>query len=211
MTHRLRPLLVALVALFALGVAVAVPAGADDPTTSTTVVDPTTTTVAPDPAPPVEPAPPAPVIKPAPTWADFVAFFRSLLPPIPDGSGNGRRIVYSVTRQRVWLVGDGNFLEFSYAVSGRALTPGPGVYSIYSKSRYASSGSARMQYMMRFAHGRSLAIGFHSIPTDRRGRPMQSEGQLGSYQSHGCVRQAVSDALLAWNWAPVGTTVVVLR
>ena len=116
-----------------------------------------------------------------------------------------------MSRQRVWLVGDANNLEFSYAVSGRVATPGPGTYSVYSKSRFASSGSARMQYMMRFARGRSLAIGFHSIPTDGRGRPLQSEAELGQYRSHGCVRQALSDAELAWNWAPLGTTVVVLR
>jgi lipoprotein-anchoring transpeptidase ErfK/SrfK len=66
-----------------------------------------------------------------------------------------------------------------------------------------------MRFMIRFAHGRNLAIGFHSIPTVR-GKPLQSESQLGTYQSHGCVRQSVPDAFFLWLWAPVGTPVVVI-
>ena len=66
----------------------------------------------------------------------------------------------------------------SYLVSGRSGMPNVGVYRVYSKSRYASSGSARMEFMVRFAHGRNLAIGFHSIPT-AGGRPLQTIAQLG--------------------------------
>lgn len=140
----------------------------------------------------------------------FVAWLRSLMPPPPPGSGQGRRIVYSVSRQRVWLVEADNQLRTTYLVSGRAGTPRPGTYRIFSKSRFASSGSARMQYMMRFAKGRRLAIGFHSIPVNARGRPKQSEAELGRYRSAGCVRQRLSDAAFLWDWAPVGTTVVVV-
>jgi lipoprotein-anchoring transpeptidase ErfK/SrfK len=67
-----------------------------------------------------------------------------------------------------------------------------------------------MEYMIRFAHGANLAIGFHSIPTVR-GRPLQSESQLGTPLSHGCVRQRVSDAAALWNWAPIGTRVDVVK
>ena len=45
---------------------------------------------------------------------------------------------------------------------------------------------------------------------ERRGRPIQSEAQLGHYKSHGCVRQRLSDAQLLWDWAPIGTPVVVV-
>ena len=95
-------------------------------------------------------------------------------------------------------------------MSGKAKTPAFGAYRVYSKSPYASSGSARMQHMVRFAHGRTLAIGFHSIPTSG-GRPLQSEAQLGTYRSHGCVRQRISDATFLYNWAPLGTAVHVVK
>lgn len=130
-------------------------------------------------------------------------------PPLPAGSGSGRRIVYSVTQQRVWLV-DGR-VEKSYLVSGRAGMPSPGTYHVYSKSRYSTSGSLRLEYMVRFAHGRTLAIGFHSIPRRPDGSYVQSESELGQYRSSGCVRQRLSDAAYLWGFAPVGTTVVVTR
>jgi lipoprotein-anchoring transpeptidase ErfK/SrfK len=64
--------------------------------------------------------------------------------------------------------------------------------------------------MVRFARGETLAIGFHSIPVDRNGRPLQSESELGQYRSAGCIRQRKADAARLYDWAPVGTTVVVL-
>lgn len=164
--------------------------------------DPTAPPVTePAPAPPSAPTPPP---APAPPPSPFAAW------PLPAGSGIGRRVVYSVAQQRVWWVESDGTVVNTYLVSGRAGTPGPGVYSVYSKSRFASSGSARMEYMIRFARGRSLAIGFHSIPTSG-GRPLQSEAQLGTYRSHGCVRQRVGDAAALWNWAPIGTRVDVVK
>lgn len=134
-------------------------------------------------------------------------------PPPPADSGSGRRIVYSVEQQRVWLVEANGHVSRSYLVSGRARTPSPGTYRVFSKSRYTTSlnGAARMEYMVRFAWGRTAAIGFHSIPVNSRGVPLQSDAQLGTYQSAGCVRQHWTDAQALWNWAPVGTTVVVVK
>lgn len=127
----------------------------------------------------------------------------------PSGSGAGKRIVYCVTCQRVWLIEANEAVSRTHRVSGRAGVPRKGTYSVFSKSERASSGSVTMRYMVRFARGRTLAIGFHSIPRNRQGRPIQSESELGSYRSHGCVRQSDGDALALWNFAPVGTKVVV--
>jgi len=201
------------------------PAGAQVGPTSTTTEPPTTTTEPPTTVPPTT-APPAPAPTPAPapkltdlfpgidpsiTVEQLLAFFAWLQgPPVPAGSGSGRRIVYSNSAQRVWLVEADETVSKTYLVSGRSGLPALGVYRVFSKSRYASSGSARMEYMVRFARGRKLAIGFHTIPYSR-GRPLQSEAQLGTPRSHGCVRQAPPDAIHLWNWAPVGTTVVAIR
>jgi lipoprotein-anchoring transpeptidase ErfK/SrfK len=68
----------------------------------------------------------------------------------------------------------------------------------------------KWRYMVRFAYGPGGGrIGFHEIPT-RFGVPLQSESQLGQPLSGGCVRQATADAIWVWNWAPIGTKVVVL-
>lgn len=67
-----------------------------------------------------------------------------------------------------------------------------------------------MEFMVRFARGRRLAIGFHSIPVSRRGgAPIQSESELGRFRSAGCVRQSYADAARMWEFAGVGTPVVV--
>ena len=157
----------------------------------------------PPPPPPSEPPPaPAPEPEPRPTY-----------PALPEDSGSGRRVVYSVSQQRVWLVEHDEVVSASWLVSGRKGIPKPGTYSIYSRSRWssASGGRVRMEFMLRFVKTKGLAIGFHSIPVDRRGRPIQSESELGQPRSKGCVRQARADAEHLWNWAPDGTVVRVTR
>lgn len=144
-----------------------------------------------------------------PALAPSTAAAPGSVPALPPGSGTGRRVVYSNSGQRMWLVNADGSVHRSYLVSGRRGVPRPGTYSVFSKSRYSGNGSVRMEYMTRFARGRTLAIGFHSIPVDRRGRPIQSHAQLGTFRSAGCVRQAPADAAYLWEWAPVGTVVVV--
>ncbi len=131
---------------------------------------------------------------------------------IPADSGEGRRIIYSGLQQRVWMVNANGTLHDTYLVSGRANTPLPGSYSVFSKSPVAWAGhdGITMNHMLRFTWGRTLAIGFHSIPRYGNGTPMQTEAELGTYQSAGCVRQSEAKAEALYNWAPVGTTVVVL-
>lgn len=132
---------------------------------------------------------------------------------LPADSGSGRRIVFSQSLQRVWLVGAPDDVRRTYLVSGSVThNLQPGTYSVYSKSRWAVGidESGVMQYFVRFTQGPTgAAIGFHSIPT-KDGVPLQSRAQLGTPESHGCIRQYLPDAIALWNFAPVGTKVVVV-
>jgi hypothetical protein len=131
---------------------------------------------------------------------------------LPASSGSGRRVVFSKSAQRVWLVDADESVASTYLVSGSITNNlDPGKYDVYSRSRWAVGidDSGVMQYFVRFAHGPHAAIGFHSIPT-KNGVPLQTEAQLGTPQSHGCIRQKLSDAERLWNFAGVGTDVVVL-
>ena len=131
---------------------------------------------------------------------------------LPAASGRGRRVVFDMSAQRVWLVGRDGGVRRSYLVSG-SLTDNlrPGHYTVYSRSRWANGidDSGVMQYFVRFAHGTRAAIGFHDIP-ELRGVPLQSKSQLGTPQSHGCIRQARPDAIALWDFAPTGTAVDVV-
>ncbi len=150
--------------------------------------------------------PPNPPAPPPPPPADVS---RTDSAGLPDLSGSGRRVVYSNGQQRVWLVEEDGRVSRTYPVSGRKGDPGPGSYEVFSRSRHARSpAGARMEYMVRFARTSGLDIGFHAIPVGKGG-PIQSEAELGQFRSKGCVRQSVPDAVHLWNWAPVGTTVVV--
>ncbi len=130
---------------------------------------------------------------------------------LPAGSGSGKRVVFDLSAQRVWLVDPGDEVRRTYLVSGSvAENLEPGSYEVYSTSRHAVGvdDSGTMQFMVRFAHGKEAAIGFHDIPVDD-GRLVQTRDQLGTPQSHGCVRQWRPDARALWYFAAVGTKVVV--
>lgn len=131
---------------------------------------------------------------------------------VPADSGTGRRVVFSEGAQRVWLVGADEGVRRTYLVSG-SLTDNlqPGTYEVWSRSRWAVGidDSGVMEYFVRFAHGQRAAIGFHSIPT-KDDQPLQTRAQLGTPQSHGCIRQAMPDAVAMWRFASAGTTVVVV-
>ena len=143
------------------------------------------------------------------------------LPPewnLPGNSGNGRRIVYRKSwPMRVWTVESNGAVSKTHLVSGRAdwNQPTPGTYSVFSRSGYTcniNNPHICWRYMVRFTKGPGGDnIGFHEIPTNlNTGYKLQSESQLGLALSGGCVRQRTSDAVYIWNWAPVGTKVVVL-
>jgi hypothetical protein len=134
---------------------------------------------------------------------------------LPEASGDGRRVVFDMSRQRVWLVGENSRgkddVRRTYLVSG-SVTDNleAGTYEVWSRSRDAIGidNSGTMKYMVRFAYGERAAIGFHDIPV-RNGKPVQTRAELGTPLSHGCIRQWRPDARALWRFAPLGTTVVV--
>lgn len=166
--------------------------------------------VAPAAAPPA-PAPPPSDVPPAATASAPAAVSTLDASSIPANSGSGRRVVYSVSQQRVWLVNEDGSLHGTWLVSGRAGEPNPGNYSVFSRSRHARAQrpGITMEYMVRFVRTAGLPIGFHSIPVNRRGAQIQTVQQLGTYQSLGCVRQRYEDAVVMWEFAQIGTPVIV--
>lgn len=179
--------------------------GSASSTAESEVVTPRTTTPS---TTPVAPRTTTPAAKQTPDESSA----RTAGTALPADSGTGRRVVFSMGAQRVWLVDAKGATISTYLVSG-SLTDNlkPGKYDVYSRSRWAVGidDSGVMQYFVRFTRGDNAAIGFHSIPT-KNGKALQTEGQLGTPQSHGCIRQKLSDAVRMWGFAQDGTDVVVL-
>jgi lipoprotein-anchoring transpeptidase ErfK/SrfK len=185
-------------------------------TTSTTVAS-TTTTI------PVTTIPETTTTTvPGPTTTTVVVYTRENPRPVPEKSGTGRRIVYANMDNWVWIIEEDGTVALSVPVSGRQFVPKPKTYKVFSKSEFSQSiffPEIKMKWSTRFAispNGKNT-IAFHEIPTcawtgghcNVKGL-MQTEEQLGTFQSGGCIRMASRDAEFLFNWVEMGTKVVVL-
>jgi ribosomal protein L24E len=131
-------------------------------------------------------------------------------PPLPPNSGSGRRLVYSNSQQRLWLVEANGVVSHTYPVSGRHGLPSVGVHQVYSKVPTSPSGDLTLPWTLRFAVSSSgNPIDIHGIPLRPDGSPIEADSQLGTPLSHGCVRMKQEDAKFVWDWSSVGTIVVV--
>jgi len=135
--------------------------------------------------------------------------------PLPADSGTGKRIVFSLGHQQVWLVGESGKVKRTYRVSGSKFDQVKvKTYTVNGRYRHATSylGDATMQYMVTFTRGKTALIGFHAIPIFIKShKPEQTPAELGKRLSAGCVRQYPADAAALWKFATMGTPVVVVR
>jgi lipoprotein-anchoring transpeptidase ErfK/SrfK len=181
--------------------------GNDESTTTTAVAVPSSYT-APD-----APAGVAPVVVPevAPL-NERITYTRAVPPQLPRRSGTGRRIVYSNRLQWVWVIDKNDQIVRQMPVSGRKGVPEVGRYAVTTKSPWSFSldfDNVTFRWMTRFAFGPDGGnVGFHDIPLEK-GKPMQTEGELGRFKGSGCVRMTTDDAKFIYRWATPGTTVVV--
>ena len=132
--------------------------------------------------------------------------------PPPANTGAGKRIVYCNSCQKVWLVDETDYVVAMFAVSGRRGTPSPGTYHVFRKLEMGHSKAhpdLRLPYFVGFAWGSTTDIGFHGIPLEPDGTPIESDAQLGQPLSSGCVRESQLMAKVVYDWTPEGTTVVV--
>lgn len=142
-----------------------------------------------------------------------VSFFDQPL-DVPPASGSGHRVVFSISKQYVWLVAADGSVERRYPVSGSRFDQlEPGTYEVIRKRRNTTSwhGTESMEYMVTFTFGENAAIGFHDIPRSlATGELIQTLDELGMALSDGCIRQRHKDAAALWDFAPEDTPVIVL-
>lgn len=188
----------------------------DSSTTSSTVAESTSTTVNPIVTSTVAPAPTAAETSALyPTRAlRFPPYTRLNPPEVPKNSGFGRRVIYKNNLQWVWIVDAKNEVVRAMPVSGLRGVPTVGTYKVNSQSLRSYSLDFKdvwFNNMTRFAFGPNGGnIGFHEIPT-KYSKPLQTVDQLGSFQGSGCIRMAIEDAKLMYNFAKLGTTIVVVN
>ena len=133
---------------------------------------------------------------------------------LPADSGSGKRVVYSRTGQRVWAVDKNDRVVRSWLVSGSKYNNEvPGTHEVYSRSEVSTAwnGKAFLPHMIRWLKTDIGNIGFHGIPRHvSDGSRYEKDSELGTRLSGGCQRQADLDADFMWDFAQIGTKVVVL-
>lgn len=153
-------------------------------------------------------------VSPLPSIAPSITETRRFAPRLPRNTGVGRRVVYSNSLQWVWVIDKNEEVVRSMPVSGRRGVPVPGSYKVTSQSLWSFSldfEGVDFRWMTRFTLGPEGGnIGFHEIPR-KDGKPMQTESQLGSFAGAGCIRMATADVKFLYQWAKLGTPVVVTR
>jgi hypothetical protein len=132
-------------------------------------------------------------------------------PPRPPSSGSGRRIVYSNHQQRLWLVEANGQVSHSWLVSGKHGLPAVATYHVFAKVPLEPDGPYYLPWTLKFAPVAHGVVDIHGIPLLRTTmQPIEPDALLGTPESHGCVRMNQDAARFVYDWAPVGTPVVVV-
>jgi len=105
----------------------------------------------------------------------------------------------------------GGVIMTTYTVSsGKASTPTPvGTFAIMNKAPRAWSHMAGlwMPWWMQFT---KQGAGLHELP-EWPGGAKEGAAHLGTPVSHGCVRLGIGPAEALYDWAPIGTPVIVKK
>ncbi|WP_199547379.1 hypothetical protein [Streptomyces sp. N35] len=124
---------------------------------------------------------------------------------LPTLSGQGQRVVYSLGSDRVWLVGEGDKVEHTFKVSPSTVDPLPGEYAVTTRSgSITGSDGTPIEHVVRFATNDGVTIGFSAAKDGSTPEPDPS-------RKTGGIRESRADGLAMWEFATVGTSVIVVQ
>ncbi|MER6995740.1 hypothetical protein [Streptomyces sp. NPDC000410] len=123
---------------------------------------------------------------------------------IPADSGQGRRMVYSLGQQRVWLVDANNGAQRSFTVWPGTLSPAKGSYAVsFRRDKGIGSDGVEIENIVYFATKSGVSIGFSQAVDGSSPKPAPG-AQTGGIR----LRPADGDAV--WTFGTAGTTVTVV-
>ncbi|TDC74082.1 hypothetical protein [Streptomyces hainanensis] len=130
-------------------------------------------------------------------------------PPLPPESGTGKRVVYSLAQQRVWLVdvsqdGTGEVVLDTFPVHPSAVSPSPGEYAVTSRNPSGTgSDGVAIENTVIFHEEDGVVFGF-SAAID--GSTPDPDAELRT----GAVREAREDGAAMWEFATESVAIVVV-
>ncbi|QWB23611.1 MULTISPECIES: hypothetical protein [Streptomyces] len=124
---------------------------------------------------------------------------------LPGGSGQGARVVYSLSGDRVWLVGTDEVVTRTFEVDPSAVDPAPGSYSVTSRSNaITGSDGIPVEHVVRFTSVDGVVIGFSAAVPGSTAAPDPKVRTGGIRES-----RVNGDAM--WTFATIGRKIVVVR
>ncbi len=130
-------------------------------------------------------------------------------PPAPAPAA--KSVVVDKSEQRAYLYENGQLINAFVVSTGQ---PGSetweGTWHVRSKipTAYAYTWNLQMPYWLGFYHTGYLENGFHALPILPDGSILW-DGYLGTPVSYGCVILSHPDAATLYQWAEIGTEVIV--
>jgi hypothetical protein len=152
------------------------------------------------------PHPTAAVAEPGPSAsAHAPAAPRNQAPPaLSYGSCEGRRIVYSLSEKRVWLVDAAGRATRAFTVWPGTVSPQPGRYSITLRTpSLKGSDGVEIEHIMYFTKAGGVDIAF-SNALDGSSPPPADGKKLGGIRTH------KQDGAALWSFGDQGTRVTVV-
>ena len=123
---------------------------------------------------------------------------------LPDASGKGERVVYSLADRRVWLVDGKNKALRTFTVAPSSVSPEPGAYAVTSRSgSVRGSDGVQIEHVVRFATVEDVTVGF-SAALDG------SMPAADPAKKTGGIRMKRADGDAMWTFASIGAKVVVV-
>lgn len=125
--------------------------------------------------------------------------------PLPALSGTGRRVVYSLSAKRVWLVGDADRVQRTYPVVAGNVPPAKGIHRVFSRRASGIGGDgAQVEHVVLFATSDGINVGFSAAADGSLDKPDPSKQTAA-------IREARLDATALWQIATIGSTVFVVK
>ncbi|WP_336110338.1 hypothetical protein [Streptomyces sp. PTD9-10] len=126
-------------------------------------------------------------------------------PALPEGSGTGRRIVYSLGEKRVWLVDATGNAGRTFTVWPGSVSPQPGRYSVTLRIQsLKGSDGVEIEHIMYFTKVSGVNIAF-SNALDGASPPPANGKKLGGIRMH------KEDGAALWAYGDQGTKVTVVK
>ncbi|MEU6575511.1 hypothetical protein [Streptomyces sp. NPDC046805] len=126
-------------------------------------------------------------------------------PAIPAASGVGRRVVYSLSQKRVWLIDAAGKASGTFRVWPGTVSPDPGAYAIsIRKGAITGSDGVQIEHVLYFAVKSGLNVAF-SNAVDGASPPPAAAGT----QTSG-IRMPKAAGTALWGFGATGTKVAVV-